>query len=112
MANIPTRRRGDKAPALNITIMDVSDEADFSTITASDVLIQVERDGTKVIEDAADSYTPAQDNNSAVVVRNWQDGDLDVVGRYWISIYVTPWDQTFPDDGPLRLDVVRAAGDA
>lgn len=111
MSHIPTRRRGDTAPPLNVTISDDADEADFSTLTAADVMIHVELDGTKVIEDPASDVTPAVDGKSATVVRNWADGDLDTIGRYWISIYVTPWDQTFPDDGPLRLDVVRAAGD-
>lgn len=112
MSHIPTRRRGDTAPALNVTISDDGDEADFSTLTAADVIVMVEREGVLVIEDQASGYTAAPDTKSATVVRNWEDGDLDIVGRYWISLYVTPWDQTFPDDGPLRLDVVRAAGDA
>lgn len=112
MITIPTRVRGDSSPPLSITISDNRDDADFSTVDASDVMILIEHEGLTVVNAQATSITPSPDNKSAQVVRNWSDGELAEVGRYWVSVYITTWDQTFPGSGPLRLDVVRAAGDA
>ena len=112
MSPIPTRTRGDSAPELSITISDANEVADFGPLTASDVRIKVELSGFLIIDGEVDSIDATPDGKSAVVKREGQAGELDIGGRYWVHVYVVPWDQTFPDDGPLRLDVVRAVGDA
>lgn len=108
----PTLVRGDTQPALSMTISDAREEADFSTITAGDVVIQIEQGGTLIVDGPCDTIKPAADNKSAIVSRAWAAGDTDIAGRCWVTAVVTPWGQTFPDDGPLRLDITRRPGDA
>lgn len=112
MPHIPTLTRGDTTPALAVTISDTRADADFSTLTPADVIVKVEQGGTIIAEGPATTVTPAGDAKSAVVKRPWGAGETDVAGRCWVTVYVTPWDQTFPEDSALRLDIVRAAGDA
>lgn len=111
MSDVPIRRRGDSNPPLDITISDTRATADFSTLGPTDVKVMVELAGEVIVNDFIDNITPAQDGKSARVVRNWEATDLDTAGRHWVTVYVVPWDQSFPDDGPLRLDVTRAPGD-
>lgn len=109
---MPSMVRGDRTPDILITISDARSEADFSTLQAQDVVVKVEQNGALIVDDQCDSIVVSEDNHSADVRRAWADGETDAIGRCWVSVYVVPWDQTFPDDGPLRFDVGRAAGDA
>lgn len=115
MDEIPTITRGNLEPPLAMTISDARADADFSTITASACRFTVEQGGVLIIDDVATSVTPAADGKSAVVRRAWGIGETDIVGRCWVTCNVA-WtasrEQTFPDEGPLRLDIVPAAGDA
>jgi hypothetical protein len=111
MHDIPTLVRGSTSPALTLTISDSAADADFSGLVPGDVKVQVELAGELIVDDFATAVVPAQDGKSATVVRNWAAGETDEPGRYWVTAYVVPFDQSFPDDGPLRLDVVRAPGD-
>lgn len=107
--------RGDLKPRLEITIGDAAGIADFGAITAADVRIVAEQDGVVIVDSAPNSITPSTDGHSATVIRQWQAGETDAIGRMWISVVVkwpdAAYPQTFPDDGPLRLDVRRNAGD-
>lgn len=114
MAHIPTMTRGDTQPDLAVTISDTRASADFSVLVASDCRIQVERDGILIVDSPATAITIAADNKSAIVSRPWGVGETDIAGRLWVQVEVN-WPgakpQTFPDDGPLRLDIGRAPGD-
>lgn len=112
MDHIPTITRGNISPALVMTIGDARADADFSVLTASDVKVQVERAGVLVVDDEVNSVTASQDGKSLTLRRAWEDGETDEAGRCWVTAYVVPWDQHFPDEGPLRLDIARAPGDA
>lgn len=107
--------RGDLKPALRVLISDARSTANFAAITADQVLVVGEMNGAVIFSTPPTEYIPADDGKSATVVREWGDGDTDVSGRLWVSIIVM-WagtsPQTFPNDGPLRIDVTRAAGDA
>lgn len=106
--------RGDQKPDLQITLSDAAGAATFASVTPAQVRIVAEQDGTVVIDGPPDSVTPSTDGSTAVVRRAWADGDTDTAGRMWISV-VVEWSgadpQTFPANGPLRLDIARAAGD-
>lgn len=107
--------RGSLKPDLKVTIADGAAEADFSVLTTGMVTVKVERGNTIVDSGHPSTVVAAPDHKSAVVTRAWLPESTVEVGRLWVSVEVD-WPgtkpQTFPDDGPLRLDVVRAAGDA
>jgi hypothetical protein len=109
------KTRTSLKPDLEITISDAAGEADFSTLTAGQVDVVVELRGEVIVDDPCDAIVPAPDGKSAVVKRAWQAGDMDEGGRLWARVRVR-WGgsvpQYFPAAGPLRLDVVRAPGDA
>lgn len=107
--------RGDLKPDLEITISDGDGVADFSGLDVGDCTVICEINGVVVVEDPPTSVTPAQDGQSAVVVRQWVAGETDEVGRMWCVVEVdwgTDKPQTFPQDSALRLDIGRASGDA
>lgn len=111
---IPTITRGDIKPALTITISDARDTANFGAVAKSAVRVVGEMDGIVVFNDEPDEYTPSPDGKSATLKREWRTADTDEAGRMWVSVIVT-WPtaspQTFPDDGPIRIDIGRAPGD-
>jgi hypothetical protein len=110
-----TMVRGSRKPDLEIHIGDADGEADFSPLTTADVRIRAEMDGSLLFDDTVDEITAAADGKSAVVRRVWAVDDTDTVGRMWIAVIVdwgSGYSQLFPSDGPLRLDIVRAPGDA
>jgi hypothetical protein len=111
VSEVPTIVRGDTQPGLGVTISDARETADFSTLTPADVRIKVEQGGEVIVDAVADTIVPAGDNKSAVVRRAWGPADTAEAGRCWVTVYVVPWDQTFPADGPMRIDITRAPGD-
>jgi hypothetical protein len=112
---IPTMVRGSLKPDLTVSVSDTAASANFGAVTKNEVTVICEVDGEIVATGHPDTYTPAGDNKSATVVRAWVAGETDNAGRMWVSVRIdwpTAKPQTFPHDGPLRLDIVRAAGDA
>lgn len=110
-----TMVRGSRKPDLEIVCADAAGEADFNAITLADVSVRAEMDGLLLFDGPATAYVPAADGKSAVVRRVWAAEDTDLVGRMWIAVVIqwgTGYAQLFPSDGPLRLDIVRAPGDA
>lgn len=114
MEEIRTLVRGSTEPDLEITITDSRQNADFTGLTAGACRVLVEQDGVLIVDDTADDVDVAPDGKSAVVKRAWGFGETDVAGRCWVSVEVE-WapdrTQTFPDEGPLRLDIGRAPAD-
>lgn len=99
---------GDLHPALKITVTDSRADANFTPVQASNVRIRVTNNGTLVVDDPPDSIDASDDGKSLTVVRNWLDGETDRGGHYWVRVVVdwaTGEPQTFPDEGPLRLDI-------
>lgn len=115
MTDIPAITAGDLQPPLKITIGDNRADANFAPVTASQVRVVCEQGGAVVIDDGADTVTASPDGKSLSVVRNWTPGDTNTPGWMWVSVVVTWTDgvpQTFPADGPLRLNILRASGSA
>lgn len=111
----PVMTRGDRKPALTITLSDARSNANFAAITAADVTVIGEMDGAVVFSGTPDLFTPAADGKSATIRREWAIGDTAVAGRLWVTVVVewpTDVPQSFPDDGPLRIDIIRAPGDS
>lgn len=110
-----TMVRGSLKPDLQVTIADAAALADFSAVDKTAVTVICEVGGQIVAQGQPDTYVAAPDKKSAVVTRAWGANETANAGRMWVSVVVV-WPgtkpQTFPDDGPLRLDIVRAAGDA
>jgi hypothetical protein len=107
--------RGSLKPDLSITIADASADANFAGVTADMVTVTLEQHGAIVAEGPPDTVTPAAGGKSAVVKKAWGPTDTSTPGRMWVSVTVDwPGDkpQTFPADGPLRLDIIHAPGDA
>lgn len=113
MTYIPQITRGDMAPDLELRIADSRSDANFGTLTPADVRFTVEQNGFLIVDDEpATAVVPDPGNKSAIVRRAWGAGETDTSGRCWVTVRVVPWDQTFPDEGPLRLDIARQLGDA
>ena len=103
-------------PDLVVTLKDARVGLDFGALTADRVNFIIEQDGRLVGTGPAYSIEPIMDGTRAIVKRAWQAGETDVAGRMWITV-VVDWSpgadpQSFPADGPMRLDVLRQPGDA
>jgi hypothetical protein len=112
---MPTITRGDLKPDLRVAITDDSQTSTFNGLPLSAYTIKGELDGQVVFSGNPTGVALSNSDYTATLTRPWSAGETDNVGRLWISVEVE-WSsgkkQTFPDDGPLRLDVSRAAGDA
>jgi hypothetical protein len=115
MTEMPTITRGNLKPDLQISITDDSETSSFMGLAASAYTITGEMDGVVVFSGIPTGVALSNNNFTATLTRPWTAGETDEVGRLWLSVEVE-WSsgkkQTFPDSGPLRLDVARAAGDA
>lgn len=107
--------RGDVKPDLQINLTDASGTANFIGITASQVRVIGELGGSVLFDSEPTEVTPSGDGTSMIVRRVWAPEDTDEVGILWVTVVVDwPSDkaQSFPEEGPLRLDIRRAPGDA
>jgi hypothetical protein len=115
MTEMPTITRGNLKPDLQISITDDSETSSFMGLAASAYTITGEMDGVVVFSGIPTGVALSNNNFTATLTRPGTAGETDEVGRLWLSVEVE-WSsgkkQTFPDSGPLRLDVARAAGDA
>lgn len=115
MSDTKVKTRGAVKPDLQVTIGDSTGTADFSSLTPDKVFVVGEMDEQVIFDSPATSITPAPDGKSAIVKRAWAPADVDTAGRLWVQVRVM-WTasapQWFPSSGPLRVDIVRAPGDA
>jgi hypothetical protein len=100
---------GDLHPALKITVSDSRAEANFTPVQPNQVRIVVKDGiGNIVVDASPDTVSASADGKSLTVSREWVDGETDQPGHHWVRVLVA-WTgsetQTFPDEGPLRLDI-------
>lgn len=111
----PTMTRGDLKPDLTVDIGDALGIADFSAIDETMVQVSVVQGTVALVLAQPTAFTPSDDGKTARVVRAWEAGETDAVGRCWVNVIVA-WPagkpQHFPEDTPLRLDIRPAPGDA
>jgi hypothetical protein len=110
---VATLTAGDDFPRLMITISDTRASANFTPLETSAYHMKVEQEGVLIVDDIPDTVTTSADGKSATLVRAWEPGETDRVGHTWVSVVVnwtTEQEQTFPDEGPLRLDIIRRSG--
>lgn len=107
-----TMVRGSLKPDLEIVCADDAGEAAWETLSTADVRFVGWMNDQLVFDDPADSIEVATDGKSMTAMRAWSAGETSTVGRLWVEV-VVDWgsnrDQTFPPDGPLRLDIVPGA---
>lgn len=107
-----TMVRGSLKPDLEIVCADDAGEADWASLSASDVAFIAYQNDQLLFDVPADSITVAPDGNSITARHIWDAGETAAVGRIWVEVEVdwgTSRTQTFPNDGPLRLDIVPGA---
>lgn len=75
--------QGSLEPGLRVTLTDNADPVDLSTAEA--VAVRVEVHGLAVI----DATLAGPYSTTGVVTRDWQTGETDTPGRYWIAVCVT-----------------------
>jgi hypothetical protein len=100
--------QGDTKPDLEIRLSDGRGDVDFNEAASYTFVLEQEaevivRGGPQVIE-------VSSDKKSVTLRRLWGVGETNTPGRIWVSVEVLWADnrvQTFPDEGPLRLDIAR-----
>lgn len=115
MSDIMTITRGDLEPDIVITVTDSRADASFLGLLPSQCHVLGELGGDVVLDAVPDSVTVAQDGKSAILRYSWAEGDTDQGGRMYVRARVD-WPglrgETFPRQGPLKVDIRRKPGDA
>ena len=98
-------KQNDTSPSLQATLKDAA--LDPINLTAANVRIHMKSvDGTLKIDQPMTVVTPLQ----GLVQYDWQAGDTDTVGTYYVEFEVTYADnsiETFPNNGSKVISVVR-----
>lgn len=98
-------KQNDTSPALQATLKDASLTA--INLTGASVRFHMKSvDGTVKVDEAM-TITNA---SGGIVQYNWQTGDTDTVGTYYVEFEVTYADssiETFPNNGSLSVTVVK-----
>lgn len=104
-----TMVRGSRKPDLQITCEDGDREADWALLEAADVTVRGYLNDALVFSGTATEISLVEGGGGINVRRVWGSGETETVGRLWIEVIVefgSGFPQTFPADGPLRLDIV------
>lgn len=98
-------KQNDTSPSLQATLKDASLTA--INLTGASVRFHMKNlDGTLKIDSPMDIV----DATGGVVQYDWQSGDTDTVGSYYIEFEVTYSDasvETFPNNGNKVISIVR-----
>lgn len=98
-------KQNDTSPSLQATLKDAS----LTAIDLSGASVQFHMkavDGTLKVDAAMD----ITDASNGVVQYDWQTGDTDTVGAYYVEFEVTYADasiETFPNNGNKVISVVK-----
>lgn len=99
-------KQNDTSPSLRATLKDASLTA--IDLTGASVQFHMKAiDGTLKVNAAMD----ITDAFNGVVQYDWQSGDTDTVGAYYVEFEVTYADasiETFPNNGNKAVSVVKA----
>ena len=98
-------KQNDTSPSLQATLKDAA--LDPINLTSANVRLHMKSiDGTLKIDQPMTVVTPLQ----GLIQYDWQAGDTDTVGTYYIEFEVTYSDasiETFPNNGSKVVSVVR-----
>jgi len=98
-------KQNDTSPALQATLKDAALVP--IDLTGATVMFHMKSvDGTIKVDEAM----TITNNEGGVVQYNWQAGDTDTVGTYYVEFEVTYADasvETFPNNGSKAIKVVR-----
>jgi len=98
-------KQNDTSPSLQATLKDAAlDPIDLTSATVRLHMKSV--DGTLKI----DEVMTIVDDSGGVVQYDWQSGDTDTVGTYYVEFEVTYADasvETFPNNGSKVVSVVK-----
>lgn len=98
-------KQNDTSPSLQATLKDAS-LAPIDLTGASVQFHMKSVDGNLKVDSAMDIVTPT----SGVIQYDWQVGDTDTVGTYYVEFQVTYADlavETFPNNGNLSVNIVK-----
>ena len=98
-------KQNDTSPSLQATLTDAA--LDPINLTGASVRLHMKSvDGTLKIDEAMTVVTPLE----GVIQYDWQAGDTDTVGTYYVEFEVTYADasvETFPNNGNKTISVVK-----
>jgi hypothetical protein len=98
-------KQNDTSPSLQATLKDAA--LDPINLTGATVRLHMKSiDGTLKIDQPMTVVTPLQ----GLIQYDWQAGDTDTVGTYYVEFEVTYSDasiETFPNNGSKVVSVVR-----
>jgi hypothetical protein len=98
-------KQNDTSPSLQATLKDAA--LDPINLTGASVRLHMKSvDGTLKIDEAITIVTPLQ----GIIQYDWQSGDTDTVGTYYVEFEVTYSDnsvETFPNNGSKVVSVVK-----
>lgn len=98
-------KQNDTSPSLQATLKDAA--LDPINLTGATVRLHMKSvDGTIKIDQPMTVVTPLQ----GLIQYNWQAGDTNTVGTYYVEFEVTYADasiETFPNNGSKVVSVVR-----
>ena len=98
-------KQNDTSPSLQATLKDAA--LDPINLTGAAVRLHMKSvDGTLKIDRAMTVVTPLQ----GIIRYDWQAGDTDTVGTYYVEFEVTYADasvETFPNNGSKVVSVVK-----
>jgi hypothetical protein len=98
-------KQNDTSPSLQATLKDAS--LNPIDLTGATVMFHMKSVGGTVKVDQQMTITDA---TGGVVQYDWQSGDTDTVGTYYVEFEVTYADssvETFPNNGNRAVSVVR-----
>jgi hypothetical protein len=98
-------KQNDTSPSLQATLKDAA--LTPINLTGANVRLHMKSvDGTLKIDQPMSVVTPLQ----GIIQYDWQAGDTDTVGTYYVEFEVTYSDasvETFPNNGNKTISVVR-----
>lgn len=98
-------KQNDTSPSLQATLKDASLEP-IGLVGASVQFHMKSVDGTLKVDAAMDVI----DSDNGIIQYDWQSGDTDTVGTYYVEFEVTYTDatvETFPNNGNKTINVVK-----
>jgi len=101
-------KQNDTSPSLQATLKD-SSQSPVALLGATVMFHMKSLDGTLKVN----QQMTITDEDNGVVQYDWQGGDTDTVGTYYVEFEVTYADaavETFPNNGNKVVTVVRELG--
>jgi|TARA_R110000851_G_scaffold310830_2_gene470821 hypothetical protein len=101
-------KQNDTSPSLQATLKD----AQLVPVILTSATVKLHMKSLDGVIKVNETMT-ITDGNGGVVQYDWQAGDTDTVGSYYVEFQVTFADasvETFPNDGNLAVSIVKELG--